>query len=319
MSSELSTLLASKSHHAKISPEGLELLGKEAANMFLSKGISLNEGVAKLAGAYPDINHEQIKRICEFANTDVYLAKHDKSKTAGADASYPQFQLADAARVIQDMSDGARPTVVTPTDADYGQQPLKKTKVSSTRSDELLEELFGMKEARTREVLTFTKESAVREVTDARDVLIGLRDTLSSSGETVDLAYKEASAGYYETVKRHLLNGNGFEDVLIAARSSGVDKEKISHTLFPVVTQLLKEKVSTADVLKEAVKGMDKVAHRVINEDHPLVTLFKTVIALDGEIDKIASGLEQTEGELKKVNGFIRSYFQEKILAGQAR
>mgnify|MGYP003353403588 CR=1 FL=1 len=71
------------------------------------------EAVAKLASAVPDMNAEQVKRVCEYANTNVYLALHDKNKTAGAGSSYPQFELADPSRVIQDLSDGAKPTVIT--------------------------------------------------------------------------------------------------------------------------------------------------------------------------------------------------------------
>lgn len=314
MSSELSTLLAG-SHYARISPEQLELLGKQAANMLLNEGISLNEGVAKLAGAYPDINQEQIKRICEFANTDVHLAMHDKDKTAGSEASYPQFDLADPARVIQDLNDGARPTTVTQTDADYGRQPHKKEKVSSAKSDALLEDMFGVKEAKQRADLDFSRETAIHGATEARDALIGLRDSLSSTGEGFDLSFKQASAEYYDCVKRHLLDGGGFEDVMFAARSSGAKQEKLAELLSPVVIQLLREKVASSEALKEGVKSLDKVAHRVLNEDHPLASLFKSVVSLDHEIEKVASGLVQVEGELKKVNGFIK----EHILAGASR
>jgi hypothetical protein len=290
-------------------------MGKQAANLFLSEGVSLNEGIAKLAGAHPDINQEQIKRICEFANTDVYLAKHDKNKTAGAESSYPQFQLADPARIIQDMSDGAHPKTVTETDRDYGKQPLKKEKVSSAKSDELLGEMFGMKEAKARADLDFSSATAIKEVTDAKDALIGLRDSLAGTGEQFDLSFKTAAADYYDTVKRHLLDGGGFEEVMAAARSSGASSEKIAEMMAPVVTRLLKEKVSTADILKAGMRNLEKVAHRVVNPEHPLVMVFQEVVALDHEIEKVASGLEQVEGELKKVNGFIK----ERIVAGSAR
>ncbi len=312
MSSELSTILSKDSHHANISPERLESLGKEAANMFLNESVSLNEGIAKLAGAYPDINQEQVKRICEFANTDVYLAKHDKSKTAGDDSSYPQFELADPARVIQDLSDGARPTTVTRTDVDYGLQPLKKEKMSASKSDLLLEEMFGMKEAKEREDLDFTRDSAIHQLTDAKDSLIGLRDSLSHTGENFDLSFKEASADFYDTVKRHLLGGEGFEDVMNAAKSSGASNEKITEMMVPVVARLLKEKVSSAEILKVGVKNLEKVAHRVLNYEHPLVKSFMEMISLDQEIEKVASGLGSVEAELKKVNSVIK----EQVFAG---
>lgn len=314
MSTELSTLLSGR-RHANISPEKLELMGKQAANLLLNDGVALNEGIAKLAAAHPDINQEQIKRICEFANTDVHLALHDKNKTAGASSSYPQFMLADPARIIQDMSDGAHPQTVTQTDKDYGKQPLKKEKVSSAKADELLGEMFGMKEAEARADLDFSRDTAIRQVTDAKDSLVALRDSLSSTGEQFDLSFKTAAAEYYDIVKRYLLDGGGFEDVMAASRSTGASSEKIAEMMRPVITRLIQEKVATADMLKISMKNLEKVAHRVVNPEHPLVLTFAGVVALDREIEKVASGLEQVEGELKKVNGFIR----EKLIAGSAR
>lgn len=315
MSSELHSYLSSGHRHADLSPEKLELMGKMAANLFLSEDVSLNEGVAKLAGEHPDINHEQVKRVCEFANTAVYLARHDQSKTAGAESSYPQYQLADPARVIQDLSDGARPTVVTAVDADYGRQPEKKQKVSASKADELLSELFGTKEAQARADLDFSKETAIQEIMDAKSALTGLRDSLSSTGEGFDLSIKEASAEYYDVVKRHILGGGDFVDVLAAVKTAAVGDAKISDILGPVIDGLLREKVATADTLARSTKALEKVAHRVVNAEHPLVVLPRTIASLDLEIDKIAHGLEDVEAQLSKVNGFIR----EKYLAVSPR
>lgn len=315
MSSELHSYLSSSRHHASISPESLELMGKQAANMFLNEDVSLNEGVAKLAAEHPDINHEQVKRVCEFANTAVYLARHDQSKTAGAESSYPQFPLADPARIIQDLSDGARPTVVTPTDADYGRQPEKKQKVSSSKADELLAELFQTKEAQARTGIDFSKESGVQEVMDAKGSLTSLRDSLSSTGEGFDLSFKEASAEYYDTVKRHILDGGDFVDVLAGAKTAAIGDERLAEVLGPVIDGLLREKVATAHVLVRSTKALEKVAHRVVNENHPLVVLPRTLGSLDVEIDKIAHSLKDVDSQLSRVNGFIK----EQFFAGQAR
>src|SRR5258708_3946623 len=95
MSDALTDYISAGSEKAVISAESLELMGKRAASFLFDHGIPLNEGIRKIASEYKDINHEQIKRVVEFANISAYLTQHDKNKTAGAESSYPQFELAD--------------------------------------------------------------------------------------------------------------------------------------------------------------------------------------------------------------------------------
>jgi hypothetical protein len=298
-------LLSSSERHASISPETLERLGKEAANMYLDKGISLNEAVVKLASSFDDINAEQIKRVVEFANTSTYLALHDKSKTAGAGSSYPQFELADANRIVGDLSDGARPTTVTRTDADYGRQP-EKPKLSAARTDSLFAQAFGVEKTAKIEL---SKEAAVEDILQTKHSLQDLKAHLTHSGEQFDLMLKEAQTEYYDTIKRYMLEGNSLADVLAAARSTGVDQEKIAEVLKPVVETLIKEKVASPKTLKTQALGLSKVASRVVNERHPLVNLFGSVVSLTGECEKVAMSLEEIEEQLAKVHLFIQENF----------
>lgn len=301
---DLHSYLVNEHQQGTVSPERLELMGKEAANLLMHEGVSLNESIAKLAGAEADINPEHVKRICEFANNAVYLAKHDQNKTAGASASYPRFTLADPNHVIQDLSDGARPKNLTPTDVDYGRLPERKEKVSSAESDDALAELFGMKTAEA--MPEFSRESGVEDVMGAKSALIGLRDNLSNSAERFDLLRQEASENYYDSVKRHLLDGGGFEDVLHAAKSSGAPEGEVSRTLQPFVVRLLKEKVSSASALRCGVLGIEKVAHRVLNPEHPFVATFGALLSFDGELEKIATALEDIDARMSDVNAVIQ-------------
>ncbi len=307
-SEELQGLL-STGRHADLSPEALELYGKNAANLFLNEKVSLNEGVAKLAAQHEDINAEQVKRICEFANTAVYLALHDKNKTASAGSSYPQFPLADPSRVIQDLSDGAKPTVVTPTDLDYGRQPEKR---SSAGSELSLEELFGVKTASEPH---YTRQSVWTEVNDSKNMLVGLRDSLTGSAQNMDLMFKEAGEAYYEMAKRHILGGGAFADVLNIAMSGGAssqgDYEKVASVLQPFISRLVLENVVSPAELEKGPEEMQKVAHRVVNFDHPMVRAFKAVVDLDMELVKVAVALEDVDGNLTRVKTFMKESFSE--------
>jgi hypothetical protein len=298
----LTSYLVNEKRHASLSPEALELMGKEAANMFLDSKVPLNEGIAKLAGQHTDINHEQVKRVAEFANNAVYLAFHEKNKVAGANSSYPSFLLADPSLIIQDLSDGARPTVVTRTDIDYGNQPVKKEKFSSAEEGAFAE----MFKAASAPMPDFSFDTGVAGVMDAKSQLVGLKQHLETTAERFDLLRKEAAAEYYDMVKRHLLEGGGFEDVMVSARASGVPEEMVGEAMKPFVVDLIKEKVASPERLKTGIRNLEKVAHRVLNPDHPFVTVFGAMLALDDEIEKCATGLKQVDEQLEIVNDFIK-------------
>lgn len=311
MADELSNFLMDGTRHASLSAESLEMMGKQAANRLLNDGLPLNETISKLAAAHADINGEQIKRVAEFANNAVYLAKHDQNKTAGADSSYPQFELADPFRIMQGLSSGSRPTVSTAVDAEYSKLP-EKSKTASAESDDIIEQMFRVDPA--VQLPTFTKESAAHQIFSAKDDLIGLKVNLEHHAEQFVMATKEAQAEYYDLVKRHMLSDGSFTDVVAAAQSSGADKMKIAEALRPVISRLLTEKVASPSDL--AVRdSLEKVAHRVVNEEHPLVKTFFSILALNDEIEKVATALEEVDVQLARVNGFIK----EKFLAGNSR
>lgn len=312
---ELTEYLLHDRQHAKISPEMLEMMGKEAAHRLLEGAESLNASIAKLASVYPDINADQVKRICEFANTAVYLSQHDKNKTAGAKSSYPQFELADPARIVQDLSNGARPERVTPVDASYGRLPEYKAKLASAESDAFFAEVFGVKEAMERDDLAFTKTAAVEEVVDVKRDLLTLKEHIQSSAQQIDSLYKKASDGYYAAVKHHLLEGGSFADVIAAANSAGVSHTKTAAAMKPCIMRLIKEGVAKPDALSSQAKDFTKLAGRVVNEEHPLVSLFGAVVAFDDEIEKIAVGLQDIDTELGRVSTFLK----EQLRAGSAR
>jgi hypothetical protein len=347
MNNESSIALLSKGKSANISPEKLEMMGKEAANIFIEKHISLNESISKLAAAHDDISQEQIKRVCEFANTAVYLAKHDMAKTAGSSSSYPEFDLADPNRVIQDLSDGTKSTVTTKVDADYSRLP-QKVKTSSAekkvvRIDRMkgangkpnycvhhysdgtssgptttktaspaemaLEELFTSK---TAEDLDYSKDTAVNEVMAAKEQLIGLRDHLRSAGEQFDLLRKESASELYELSKRFMMDGGSFADIGKVAYAVSQSQDEMANLLDPIIKGLLKEKVSSASELKLGIRGMEKVAHRTVNPEHPMMKVAAAVLVADREMEKVAQGLKEVTAGLNEVNSFIK----EQLRAG---
>lgn len=302
---ELSTYLLNGKSHASISPESLELMGKKAATAFLSDGVELDDSIAKLAGEYQDISPEQIKRVVEFANTAVYLAKHDQAKTAGADHSYPQFKLADAGRILQDLSDGARPTVVTNTDVDYSRE-AQKPKLSSAPLEAALAELF--KTASSEE--DYSTETIVHQLLSTKEMLTNLRDNLQDQYNQNESLFKEASAEFYDQAKRHLLDGGSYGDVVMAAKASGVEDETMNEVLLPIVKSLLKEKVAGVTALRD-------MAGREIDPDNILTRSFGATVMSGQEMQVLSTALQDVHQELEQVQDFIKkAYFSKEAFLG---
>jgi hypothetical protein len=354
----LSSRGPSAHRHASLSAESLELLGKTAANAYLTQGIRLNTSIAKQAAAHPDISNAQVQRICEFANTAVYLAQHDKNKLAGAGSSYPQFELADAARVIQDISSGSRPTVVTRTDIEYDLQPKggrSKTASARQRDDQLVELLFatnpgdgeqfnqGRWEGRGDVAVALRKEvdpedknhwniegtlgevrrlraeverqktaqetsldTAATIVLTAKHKLAGMRDVLRNAHGEFRGLKEEAETEFYGLSKEHLLSGQSFTDILAAAQATGDESTKIASAMQPFIDRLLGEQVTTAAKLTAGVRGLEKVAHRRVDAEHPLVQSFASVLHANGEMAAIDLVLQEIDAGMENLNQFIR-------------
>lgn len=142
------SLLDGGSAGPEVSPERLEIMGRRAATNLVDKGIPLNETLAKEAAAVPGMNGEHIKRACEFANTQTFLAMH---KAATGDIRAPEFDMADPNTVLQDLGDGAAPTQITQDDIDYATIPSRYIKSAGARTMEKaassLPKLSGIKTA----------------------------------------------------------------------------------------------------------------------------------------------------------------------------
>lgn len=288
--------------HAKISPESLEMMGKQAANMFLEEGVALNDSIAKLAAEHADISAEQVKRIAEFANTNVYLAKHDQNKASGSEHSYPQYELADPGRIIQDLSDGARPTIVTKTDIDYSRN-AKKVKTSSAKDEALFESMF---KGASSEEKDYSTETIVTDVLNAKHTLVGLKDSLSSLYTQHESLFKEASADFYSSVKEHVLEGGSLADVVGAL--SNVSESARTH-LEPVVARLLQEKVASSAYLSAQIRELSKTAHRETDHNHPIVKSYSAMVLAGTELRKQAMALSDVNENLEKIDAFIKAQF----------
>src|SRR5208282_6747332 len=102
--------LLQQAHAHRVSGEHLEVLGKQASSRWSSgESKTLSDAVVetvKTAGLSP----EQVKRVCEFANTEAYLTEFKKEGSAHKFIDFGSGP-ADPSTVIKDLNDGGGGTV----------------------------------------------------------------------------------------------------------------------------------------------------------------------------------------------------------------
>lgn len=137
---ELPFGLARQETYAALSAQDLESLGKEASNMFLCDGMSLNDAVVKLAQQHPSISPHQVKRVVEFANTETFQKLFEKQ----ADDKNIDFPVAEPGPILRNLDLGARGSVSTPTPSEYESAPVKMAQAQTVEADLKLAEMFGI-------------------------------------------------------------------------------------------------------------------------------------------------------------------------------
>jgi uncharacterized protein Yka (UPF0111/DUF47 family) len=110
-------------------------------------------------------------------------------------------------------------------------------------------------------------------------------------------------------MKRHLMDGGSFVDVLRGAQEVSDDTNVVNETLSPFLGRLLQEKVASVESITSQVKDLEKVAHRLVDPDHPFVAGFAAVVKLADELDKVAAAIDVVDEQIKAVRKGIREEF----------
>lgn len=138
---DMSLGLTRQTTYAKLSPEELESMGKQAAVAYLSKTAdSLNDAVIKVARQHPSISTHQIKRIAEFANTETFSRLFSDNEKYASDKNI-EFPVADPGDILHELDNGARPSFVESSD-DYGCDPVKMSSADAVEADLALTKMF---------------------------------------------------------------------------------------------------------------------------------------------------------------------------------
>ena len=216
----------------------LELFAKEASANYLKDKTSLNESITKLAETHA-LNKEQVARVVEVANTDVYLNLFNKT----AD-KYVQYDVADPAVIEQNL--GTVKIAEVADISDYYEPPIYEMpafeKVASIpeekrdSSDEVMRDYWRFKGAEAH----------------LEGLLLEGQQTFNQEAQTLQ-----------QMIKQAVLEGNAYNDIYNA----------LSTNKDPIFTETLKGiETELSQILPEKLltKTASTLTHTV-NVNHPLM------------------------------------------------
>lgn len=293
--------------------EELEVLGKTAASKWLTgSSKTLSEAVVETV-KHAHLSPEQVKRVCEFANTDAFIREFKKESSAGHKVVDFQGGPADPAAVLQDLNDGGGGSVFDAGNGDYRDVPTEKRAEGNITEEAALAQMFAPGE---RATIPF--EQPLADVLDMRDKLAGLQDHLSAELSGLETMTEDLSDMLYREVKQAALAGFSLGEIS-QVMEQGCSDADVMKVAFQVMTpRLLREGVFTD--IHAALGSMDKVAHaRMANQHHPIAKLASEFSDVLRRAAHVRAAREEVKTAHTQATGFLKAAGKEGILLSGAK
>lgn len=280
-----------------IDPEQLESMGKRAAARFTERGTTLNEAVVSIVKEAM-LSPEQVKRVCEFANTAAYLFEFEKA----GEVRNITFDggPANPSVVLKDLNDGSAPAVHQIKEAAY-EPPTTHYKTAGA-SDSILAEAFGlsgMEKAASYDHLA--RADASEEVADMRVRLNAVRDDLMSKLSHSQVFLDDVKDDLYSLVKQEVIDGSSLGDIMGAWSGYG-DANQVKEAMsFYVLDRLRDDGVMDKAQIEESICKTAGVG-QVANPEHPVVERFMVLTKAAAEHRKLESAVEIVDEQLAEVD-----------------
>lgn len=308
--------LLTSSSAPRVAPETLEMIGRQASQMFREHGVPLNDAIRQLAAQHPELGNEHIKRVVEFANNVTFQEMFQSSPDKNI-----HFEVADPGVVLRDLKDGGSPAHDGKTlqggMGDYKTSPSSfGNKGVQAGLDDELSNLFQhrpadqgggdvgqVKMAHTVEDHT-VHANPVEDVYDAHVRLQASKRELENAGERFDLLVKEAHEGLYHLVKHEVLDPNGAGIGGVLHVLSKVASADLVHSVIgPMVKKLASEGVSR----EQLNMSLEKRAGKVVNMNHPLIQTWSGMMKAAEEKVKTEEALEEIGRSLIETDRFLKT------------
>lgn len=292
-----------------VDPEQLELMGKRAAAAYSEHGTRLSDAVVEVVKE-AKLSPEQVKRVCEFANTNAYLSEFEKA----GEMRNVTFEggPANPSVVLKDLNDGGNPMLSKLGSSDYA-KPTGHYKTAGV-TDEALAEAFGIKAGDKEKTASaysgvdrdhMSHYSPVDELNDLRLCLEGTRETMVSKLSTSGVVYDDVSSDLCKTAAQELETGTPMGDIARVWASHAPNALLFKEAMALVVKHLQTRGHSE----EELSKSFNKIASAgtLPNPTHPLVEQFvaftkvahghhilqKSIEVLDEQLTTVRSKLHE--------------------------
>lgn len=273
----------------KIDPEQLQVMGKQAAALYAKTGKSLSEAVVEIS-KHAQLSPEQVRRVCEFANTSAYLEAFEKS----GEVRNVTFEggPADPSYVLKELNDGSVPALHNSRSRDYDERPRNyKTAGADTALAEAFLAPVGLEKAASVQVIDrYARANPVDELYDLRTRLQDARDQYMSKLSSCEVFLQEV--------------GNDVRQAVKQARADGITDAEIQGAW---------SKYGSAFMIKSAMPAwagapLEKLAGaRIINEQHPLIERFVAFTKVAEQHLKLKNLVAVLDEQLSEVNPHLRS------------
>lgn len=263
------------SHHIgrPVDPTALESMGKMAANLAESAGLSMTDAVVKTVER-AKLNQEQVRRVTEFANIEAFNKKF-AALSGTTRAVHIDGGPADPIMVVQSLNDAARPQEVVVDSLEYSMPPDLMKSASAG--------VFDFTPVRTR-------AGAVGEVCALQSKLSAAHDQLVQSVEAAKERLSEAFVELVEQVKSASAGGATPREIYEAWSKIDEDVAKVAY------------RKSAGAMNSSNVK----VAGRYINPSSRVVTLFRDLVKEAKSAEAHGRALSEVETELGRVSAWLR-------------
>lgn len=272
----------------KVDPEQLQVMGKQAAALYTKTGKPLSDSVVEVA-KHAQLSPEQVRRVCEFANTAAYLDAFEKS----GEVRNVTFEHgpADPSYVLKELNDGSVPALHHTRSHDYDDRPRNyKTAGADTALAEAFLAPQGLEKAASVQVDPEARTNPIDELYDLHMRLQDVRDQYMSKLSSCEIFLQEVQGDVHQAVKQARAEGISDGDIQRAWGQYG--SPYMIKAAMPVWAGDKLEK--TAGV-------------RIVNEQHPLIERFVAFTKVAEQHLKLKNLVQVLDEQLSEVNPHLRS------------
>ena len=313
--------LLQQTHARHKSGEELEVLGKQAASLFMDGQCkTLTEAVVETV-KHAGLSPEQVKRVVEFTNTSAYLRDFEK-KASGH--KYVDFHggPANPAEILKDLNDGGGGTVFDRGDGDYhSPPPHTKTAELVERNRQRLGVLDGVKTASAADFdpaeTAFRQMFHVEEkpypyanpwedIEVMREKLASTREHLTSELTRLEIDYMTTSEELYGHVKQAAFEGTPLGHVVQAWGEVTPGPGFVKIAFKTIAPRLAKEGVfaNLGDIGDSLVKTAGEGV--LVDTTHPLIQCFADYCETLTKMAAVRTARDEVSSYCDKADTFVK-------------